>query len=545
VTVSTTDKKSLPEKPREAAPPGAPGAAGARWGVALFMVGLAAALTLVLSSLPPQTGAITEGVAQGVAQVRAPGLLDRLAAALVSLMAAGALGLYAFLFLPRGFTTFRRMLLLGLVVVAWLTVAKLFLALTLPDHNQRYLAFMLPMAAAPMLIAALLDIGLGLVATVVLGLLTALVGFGRLDPGLSLQLPRDVLQMVTVFVLGGLAGVFVVKRAERANRYLMAGASVATVTLLTLLSFWLMSSDRQAMDLVWMVAASGLGGVLSAVVGMGGGSIVGPVFGITTRIQLMALAQLNHPLLRRLQQEAPGTFHHSAIVGNLAERAADLIDADALLVRAGCYFHDIGKLVKPSYYIENQTNGESPYDTLTPQASASLVIEHVSAGVELARRHGVPERVRAFIPEHHGTRLVTYFFRKAFGEDPATDPEPFRYLGPKPQSRETAIVMLADSVEAVVRSSHDRSPARIETLVQAVIAERASEGQLEQCELTLRDLKTIRDSFIATLRGVYHARIEYPAPSPGEESVIAATMAAPPHLPRPMDGTAPPEEATQ
>ena len=227
-------------------------------------------------------------------------------------------------------------------------------------------------------------------------------------------------------------------------------------------------------------------------------------------------------------------------MGNLAERAADLIDADALLVRAGCYFHDIGKLVKPSYYIENQSNGESPYDTLTPQDSARRVIEHVSAGMELARRHGVPDKVRAFIPEHHGTRLVTYFFRKAFAEDPTIDPEPFRYLGPKPQSRETAIVMLADSVEAVVRSSHDRSPPRIEALVQAVIAERASEGQLEQCELTLRDLKTIRDSFIATLRGVYHARIEYPAPSAAEQSAVAAAMNAPPPIPRPMDGTAPP-----
>jgi cyclic-di-AMP phosphodiesterase PgpH len=508
----------------------------------VFAVGLALALTLILSGLPAGGAA---AVTEGAAQARPVSLLDRSAAALLSLMAASALALHAYLFLPRAFTNFRRMFLLALVVVLWLTVGKLFLSVTLPDHNHRYLAFMLPMAAAPMLVACLLDLGLGLVVTIVLGMLTAFVGFSRLDPGLSLQLPRDVLQMVAVFLLGGLAGVFVVKRAERANRYLMAGGSVAGVTFLTLLAFWLMSGERRGVDLLWMFSASSLGGVLSAVVGMGAGSIVGPVFGITTRMQLMALAQLEHPLLRRLQQEAPGTFHHSAIVGNLAERAADLIDADALLVRAGCYFHDIGKLVKPSYYIENQANGESPYDNLTPQASARMVIDHVSAGMELARRHGVPDKVRAFIPEHHGTRLVTYFFRKAFAEDPGVDPEPFRYTGPKPQTRETAIVMLADSVEAVVRSSHDRSPSRIEALVQAVIGERAAEGQLEQCELTLRDLKTIRDSFIATLRGVYHARIEYPAPSAAEQTAVAALMSAPPPLPRPMDGTAPPEEATQ
>jgi putative nucleotidyltransferase with HDIG domain len=508
-----------------------------RWAVGIFTLILSAALTLVLA-----TG-IHGDAAPGSAGGRPAGLADIAAAALLSAMSGGALGLYCFLFQPRVLRTWRRMLLLALLVLLWVAVAKLFLGVTLPDFHRRYLAFMLPMAAAPMLVAGLLDIGLGLVATVVLGLLTAFLGFGRLDPAAAVQVPRDVLQLITVYFLGGLTGVFVVRRAERANRYLLAGAGIASVTFLALLAFWLLSTDRRGIDILWMVSASSLGGVLSSVLGMGAVGIIGPVFGITTRLQLMALAQLHHPLLRRLQQEAPGTFHHSALVGNLAERAADLIDADALLVRAGCYFHDIGKLAKPVYYIENQADGDNPYDNLTPQASARLVIEHVSQGIELARRHGVPEAVRAFIPEHHGTRLVTYFFRKACAEDPATDPEAFRYVGPRPQSRETAVVMLADSVEAVVRSSHDRSPVRIEALVQAVIAERAAEGQLEQCELTLRDLKTIRDSFIATLRGVYHARIEYPAPTAGEQTAVDAAMTAPAPLLRPMDGTEPPAES--
>jgi putative nucleotidyltransferase with HDIG domain len=257
-------------------------------------------------------------------------------------------------------------------------------------------------------------------------------------------------------------------------------------------------------------------------------------------MQLMALAQLDHPLLRKLQEEAPGTFHHSVIVGNLSERAADLIGADALLVRVGCYFHDIGKTLKPTYYIENQHDGASPYDTLDPAESAKAVTDHVKSGVELARRHRVPERVRAFIPEHHGTRLVTYFYRKAAAQDPKTDPEAFRYPGPKPQSRETAIVMLADSVEAVVRSSRDRSPERIEALVRAVINERVAEGQFDECALTLRDLKLIGDGFVATLRGVYHARIEYPKPAVGEKSTIATALGAPAALSGPMDGNAPP-----
>jgi cyclic-di-AMP phosphodiesterase PgpH len=313
------------------------------------------------------------------------------------------------------------------------------------------------------------------------------------------------------------------------------------VSLVSLLAFWFLSGERHATDLAWIVIGSALSGLLSAVIAIGGPVLLGPLFGIDTRMQLMALSQLNHPLLRKLQEEAPGTFHHSVIVGNLAERAADQIGADALLVRVGCYFHDIGKTLKPAYYIENQHDGASPYDGLDPAASARMVTDHVKGGVDLARRHRVPERVRAFIPEHHGTRLVTYFYRKAAAADPKTDPEAFRYPGPKPQSRETAIVMMADSVEAVVRSSRDRSPERIEALVRAVVKERVAEGQFDECPLTLGDLKVIGDSFVGTLRGVYHARIDYPKPMVGEKSTIASALSAPPTLPAPMDGTAPPE----
>jgi hypothetical protein len=236
----------------------------------------------------------------------------------------------------------------------------------------------------------------------------------------------------------------------------------------------------------------------------------------------MELGQLSHPLLRQLQEQAPGTFHHSVIVGNLGERAADLTGADSLLVRVGAYFHDIGKIVKPGFYIENQMDGHNPHDRLDPLASAKMVSEHVRAGAKLTARYRLPARVRAFVPEHHGTRLVTYFYRKASVEDPNVDPERFRYPGPRPQSKETAIIMLADSVEAVVRASKDRSHERIDELVDAVINERVTEGQMEECDITLRDLKTIADSFKATLRGIYHPRIEYPAPTKAELATAGA-----------------------
>jgi putative nucleotidyltransferase with HDIG domain len=496
----------------------------------LFAAALAGGLVL----------AMTPGAHVAAGQSRA---LDVAAAVIVALLGAGALGLYAYVFQPRELRTFRRLLLLALVMALSVAVAKLFLSITLPDHDRRYLPYLLPLAAAPMLVATLLDTGLGLVAAAVLALLTAFVGY-QLPAARAFLLihPIDSLQMASVFLLGSVVGVSVVHRAARTSRYLMAGAAVSAVSFAALLAFWLLYPDRHATDLLWMIAAAALGGMLAAVITVGAALILGPVFGITTRMQLMALGQLDHPLLRQLQEQAPGTFHHSVVVGNLAERAADLIGADALLVRVGCYFHDIGKVAKPAYYIENQTQGQSPYDALSPLDSAQMVSNHVRAGVEMARRHRVPEPVRAFIPEHHGTRLVTYFYRKAAAADPATDPEKFRYPGPKPQSRETAIVMLADSVEAVVRSSRDRSAERISALVSAVVAERTAEGQLEECDLTLRDLKTVVASFTGTLRGVYHARIDYPAPAAGERSTIAAALGAPAPLVGPMDGTAPPPE---
>src|SRR3990170_5407143 len=266
-------------------------------------------------------------------------------------------------------------------------------------------------------------------------------------------------------------------------------------------------------------ATNGLGsGLLTA----GAFAVVGVVLGVTTRAQLMELSQLNAPLLRRLQDEAPGTSHHSVIVGNLAERAADLVGADALLVRVGCYYHDIGKVLQPGFYIENQMGGANPHDTLDPRESARIIAEHVRGGLELAQRHGLPPGVQAFIPEHHGTRLIPYFYRVASQRDPKVDPELFRYPGPRPQSRETAIVMLADSVEAMVRAAGDHSLEKISEIVDTVIGERLAEGQLDDSELTLREIKLIAEWFKWGLQAVSPPGIQYPDPPPAEMRRIAA-----------------------
>lgn len=459
-----------------------------------------------------------------LSQIRSEGLLANemsfggvVAAVLTAVLGAGALGLYLYLFQPAQVRGVPRLFMTGMLVLFWVAAAKVFLSLTLPDSDRLYLGYILPVAAGPMLIATLLDGSLAVAVAGLVAMLAAFAGFAMPDARAPLASePLDPLQMAFTYLFAGVAGVFAVRRAERVNAYVLAGFAIGLVTFVTLLIFWCLNPERAEVDLLWMLAASALGGFGSAVVAVGGTVVLGLMFGVTTRIQLMELAQLSHPLMRQLQEKAPGTFHHSVLVGNLGERAADLVGADALLVRVGSYFHDIGKIARPGYYIENQPDAVNPHDSLEPAVSAKFVAEHVKAGMELTGKYRVPAVVRAFVREHHGTRLITYFYRKASAADPTVDPEKFRYPGPRPQSRETAIVMLADSVEAVVRSSKDRSFERIDELADSVIRERVSEGQLDDCNLTLRDLTVIGESFKSTLRGIYHPRIEYPAPTSAE-----------------------------
>ena len=465
------------------------------------------------------------------------------AAAIVALMAGGFLGAYLYLFQPPSVHSNRHLLMVILVVVVPVLVAKLYLPLIFPDDSRHFLAYMLPLAAAPMLLAMLLEAQL---AVAVVALLTALLTFTTVYlPDLSLVAatgPLDSLRMALVTGFAGLAGIFTVYRAERLNRNLVAGAVVTVTVMAVLMGVWLLDAERRTLDIPWMVAAAGVNGFLSAFIALGAFLGLAFLFGITTRVQLMELAQINQPLLRRLQDEAPGTFHHSIIAGNLAERAADAIGADSLLVRVGCYYHDVGKLLQPGFYVENQMGGENPHERLEPHVSAQIVSEHVRGGLELARKYRLPQRVAAFIPEHHGTRLVTYFYRKASQERREVDATDFTYPGPKPQTRETGLGMLADSVEATVRSSPDHSPERIDALVEEVITERAMEGQLDECDLTLRDLKTTAESFKATLRGVYHPRLEYPQATEAEKRRALSLVrfpfrgaVFPQQSPRPLD----------
>lgn len=234
-------------------------------------------------------------------------------------------------------------------------------------------------------------------------------------------------------------------------------------------------------------------------------------FGITTDITLLELSDLNRPLLKKLAIDAPGTYHHSIMIGTLAEDAAEAIGANSLLARVGSYYHDIGKMLKPEYFVENVMEAENKHEKLAPTMSALILEAHVKEGIELARRHGLPERIIEFISGHHGTGVMTYFYEKArreFGED--VDVRDFQYPGPNPRSKEVAIVMLADAVEAASRTLEDPKPARIRNLVHRLFMERLDSGLLENSELTLREIKKIEDSFVRVLTAFFHRRIKYP-----------------------------------
>jgi len=257
-------------------------------------------------------------------------------------------------------------------------------------------------------------------------------------------------------------------------------------------------------------------GVINAAVSTGAAlvsiPVLGAVFGVTNDMTLLELSDLNTPLLRRMMLEAAGTYHHSMIVGNLAEAAAEAIGANSLLARVGSYYHDIGKIAKPEYYRENEFSGtRNRHERLSPTMSCLILESHVRDGVELAREHHLPRAVIDAIKEHHGTTTMSFFYQKAKGVYEDVDEADYKYPGPKPRSRETAIIMLADCVEAASRSLENPTPSRIKSLVKRMIELREREGQLDECKLTTRDLSLIAEAFVPVLIGIFHRRIEYPS----------------------------------
>ena len=384
------------------------------------------------------------------------------------------------------------LVLIGLLVVG----ATLALKIT---AGRPTLPFFLPTAAIAILLAILLDAS---IATIVIAIV-AVIG-GAVNGG--------SLEYATYIFLGGMAGVIAVRRGDRLQVFVQAAVAVFVVNALVVSVFSLLGTwDLRGVLELWFASAASAAG--SGIAAVGSFAVLGSVFGILTVFQLLELANPSQPLLRRLLVETPGTYHHSLMVGNLAERAAEAIGADPLMTRVAAYYHDVGKLANPLAFIENQAGGDNIHDQLDPEVSAQVLKQHVVDGIDLAYKSRLPKALIAFIPQHHGTAIMSYFYARAkelAGPGVTVDERKFRHAGPKPQSREAALLMLADGVEASVRSLASRDEPAIRAMVTRIIEERTADGQFDECDLTLRDLEQIREAFVGQLLGMYHTRIAYP-----------------------------------
>lgn len=384
----------------------------------------------------------------------------------------------------------KELILLASICILMALAGKLIIMSPWPSN-------IIPVSSASMLIALLINGRLAIVTTCFLSIIIAKISGGRLD-------------VAVVSIIGGMIGILAVRNVRRRSQLISAGFAVGFANMAYFIGTGLINSLD--FDIYMTEAFIGLtNGIISAIIVTGVLPIFETLSKTITDISLLETADLNHPILKEMVIKAPGTYHHSLVVGNLAEAACEAIGANALLARVSAYFHDIGKIEKAEYFSENQA-GKSMHDKLSPTMSSLIITSHVKNGVELAERYGLNNRIVDIIRQHHGTGLVFYFFKRALEktEDKDVFEEGFRYPGPKPQTKEAACVLLADSVEAASRSLDDPTPSSIEGLVKKVINNKFIDAQLDECELTLKDLEKIAEVFTHILTGIYHSRVEYP-----------------------------------
>jgi putative nucleotidyltransferase with HDIG domain len=325
---------------------------------------------------------------------------------------------------------------------------------------------------------------------------------------------NNSLELAIMVIMGGIVGALLLRRSERLNSYFYAGLVIAliNVVIVALFNLELLTGDAATLGTLILFAA--INGVISAMAALAAMYAITLVFNLPTSLKLVELSQPNQPLLQRLLREAPGTYQHSLQVANLSEQAANAIGADAELMRVSALYHDIGKMLNPAFFVENQADNVNPHEVLNdPYRSADIIISHVTDGERLARQFRLPVRIRDFIMEHHGTTLVGYFYTKAVeasGDEEAVDIEQFVYPGPKPQTRETAVMMLADSCESTVRARKPTNKTEIADIVDTIFDTRIRDGQLDESNLTLKDISTTREIFIEMLQAIFHPRINYP-----------------------------------
>jgi len=387
------------------------------------------------------------------------------------------------------------LLLLGLVIVITLLLA------VLASYFSNY---WIPAAVGVILLTVMFGYRLAVIMNLIIALMVGLITGSEIS-------------FLIIALAGGLTAIYAVSRVSQRRDLARAGLYVAGTNAVMIMGqflFWgSLSLESGVLKELGYALAAGIGsGLISSVIAIGLLPYLESAFGLTTAITLLELSNPNHPLLRRLQTTAPGTYYHSMIVCNLAEAAAEAVSADPLLTRVGAYYHDIGKIKRPYFFTENQLSGQNPHDKISPNLSAMIIRLHIKDGVELARKYRLPRVIEDIIRQHHGTSLIAYFYQQALensdGEQVFTDK--FCYEGPLPQTKEAAIIMLADAVEAGARSLSKPVGNRVEGLIRRIIRDKLNDGQMDECDLTLKELDQIGDTFTRIMAGIYHTRVEYP-----------------------------------
>ncbi|MFW6377858.1 MAG: HD family phosphohydrolase [Bacillota bacterium] len=388
---------------------------------------------------------------------------------------------------------------INLIQILLLILFILSRVLTVFDLNL--LMYLAPAAMVPILLAVLLNSSIAVAITFYITLILPLIFGGEFS-------------IAALAFVGSMVGIFSVENLNQRNDLVRAGFNVSAALIVTLVMFSFIEPAYSAIDTLTIMAVGLLNGILVAIFANGLLPYLESLFGLTSSVKLLELSNPSQPLLRKLLVEAPGTYHHSVLVGNLAETAADNIGANSLLARVGAYYHDIGKLSRPYFFSDNQFGGENPHDNIKPNLSALIIKSHAKDGVEMAKEYNLPPAIIDIIEQHHGTNLISYFYQEALKESDKSNfnESNFRYDGPKPESKEAAIIMLADICEAAVRSKNfnKSNHNRIEVLIKGLIREKLIENQLDNSELTLKDLNIIAESFTRILTGIYHQRVEYP-----------------------------------
>ncbi len=404
-------------------------------------------------------------------------------------------GLYLHIFVNEVISKPPLLLLMGLVFIITLIFAI---------ATTYFSGYLIPVAMGIILVTVIFGYKPAIMINLVLALMVGLITGGNFS-------------YMVMALLGGLVSIYAVTRLSQRSDLARAGFYVAltnvTVIIATYLFFGNVSLEYDSLINFSYSIIAGIGnGLFSSVVAIGMLPYLESIFGVTTAITLLELSNPNHPLLREMLLKAPGTYYHSMMVSNLAEAAAEKVQSNALLTRVGAYYHDIGKLKRPYFFSENQLSGENPHAKLSPNLSSLIIGAHPKDGIELGKKHRLPEPILDIVVQHHGTSMISFFYQQALENNIRDDvsSDKFRYEGPKPQTKEAAIIMLADAVEAGVRSLSKPSSNRVETMVRRMIKDKLDDGQLDQCDLTLREIDLIAESFVYIMSGIYHSRIEYP-----------------------------------